>query len=133
MTQADFSTILPEFLLAFYAMAALLFGVSAGKDRIAGLIVWATAGLFVALALWIGLAGEGARMGFHGMFNDDPFSRFAKVTILLSAAAVLVMSQDYMARRNLLRFEYPILITLAVIGMMVMVSAGDLIARAAGS
>ncbi|WP_136684629.1 NADH-quinone oxidoreductase subunit NuoN [Falsirhodobacter xinxiangensis] len=127
MTQADFSTILPECLLAFYAMAALLFGVSAGKDRIAGLIVWATAGLFVALALWIGLSGEGARTGFHGMFNDDPFSRFAKVTILLSAAAVLAMSQDYMARRNLLRFEYPILITLAVIGMMVMVSAGDLV------
>jgi NADH-quinone oxidoreductase subunit N len=49
------------------------------------------------------------------------------VTILLSAAAVLVMSQDYMARRDLLRFEYPILVTLAVVGMMVMVSSADLI------
>ena len=60
------------------------------------------------------------------MFIDDAFARFAKVTILLSAAAVLAMSQDYMARRELLRFEYPILITLAVVGMMMMVSAGDL-------
>ncbi|MEM8555511.1 MAG: NADH-quinone oxidoreductase subunit NuoN, partial [Pseudomonadota bacterium] len=54
------------------------------------------------------------------------FSRFAKVMILFSAAAVLIMSEKYMEKRDLLRFEYPILVTLAVIGMMVMVSAGDL-------
>ncbi len=62
------------------------------------------------------------------MFVDDGFARFSKVVILISAAAVLLMSEGYMARRNLLRFEYPILVTLAVVGMMVMVSAGDLIA-----
>jgi NADH-quinone oxidoreductase subunit N len=62
------------------------------------------------------------------MFIDDPFARFAKVTILVSAAAVLIMSQDYMIRRDLLRFEYPILLALAVVGMMMMVSAGDLMA-----
>ncbi len=62
------------------------------------------------------------------MFIDDPFARFAKVMILVSAAAVLIMSQDYMIRRDLLRFEYPILLALAVVGMMMMVSAGDLMA-----
>ncbi|MDZ4093761.1 MAG: NADH-quinone oxidoreductase subunit NuoN [Paracoccaceae bacterium] len=126
MTPADFSTVLPEVVLAVFAMAALLFGVSAGKDKAAPMLVWATAALFAVLALWIGAGGEGARTAFGGMFNDDPFARFAKVIILLSAAAVLVMSQDYMERRGLLRFEYPILIALSVIGMMVMVSAGDL-------
>ncbi len=54
------------------------------------------------------------------------FRAFAKVMILLAAAAILVMSEGYMARRNLLRFEYPILIALSAVGMMVMVSAGDL-------
>jgi NADH-quinone oxidoreductase subunit N len=62
------------------------------------------------------------------MINDDGFARFAKVVILLSAAAVLVLGQDYMERRGILRFEYPILIALSVVGMMVMVSAGDLMA-----
>jgi NADH-quinone oxidoreductase subunit N len=62
------------------------------------------------------------------MVVDDAFARFAKVTILVSAAGVLVMSQDYMARRDLARFEYPVLVTLSVIGMMIMVSAGDLMA-----
>ena len=60
------------------------------------------------------------------MFTDDAFSRFAKVTILLSAAAVLLLGQDYMTRNDMLKFEYHVLITLAVVGMMTMVSAGDL-------
>jgi NADH-quinone oxidoreductase subunit N len=60
------------------------------------------------------------------MFVDDGFARFAKVTLLLSAAAVLVMSQDYLSRRGMLRFEFPLIISLAVVGMMMMVSAGDL-------
>ncbi len=127
MTSADFQTILPEILLSGFAMAALLLAVYTGKDKLGPMLVWATAGLFVALALYIGLAGEGERTVFSGLFTDDPFARFAKVTILLSAAAVLMMSQDYMSRRDLLRFEYPILVTLAVVGMMVMVSAADLI------
>ena len=127
MTSADFQILLPEIILAGYAMAALMAAVYTTKDKLAPALVWATAGLFVALALYIGFGGAGERTVFSGLFTDDPFARFAKVTILLSAAAVLVMSQDYMTRRELLRFEYPILITLSVVGMMVMVSAADLI------
>ena len=126
MTALEFQTVLPELILAIYAMGALLFAVYTGKDAMTGAITWATAGLFVALAIWIGVAGAGATPGFGGMFIDDAFARFAKVVILLSAAGVLVMSQDYMARQGLGRFEYPILVTLSVVGMMVMVSAGDL-------
>ncbi len=128
MIQADLTIILPEILLSLYAMAALLFGVYTGKDKVAPLLTWTTSGAFVLLAAWIGLNGEGSNVAFSGMFHDDAFARFAKVTILLSAAAVLLMSQDYMERRGLLRFEYPILVSLSVVGMMVMVSAGDLMA-----
>ncbi len=124
----DIQTVLPEIVLSGFAMAALLFGVYTTKDKMAPALVWATAGLFVALALWIGAGGSGERTAFGGMFIDDPFARFAKVTILLSAAAVMVMAQDYMMRRDLLRFEFPILVCLATVGMMMMVSAGDLMA-----
>ncbi|CUH66896.1 NADH-quinone oxidoreductase subunit N [Thalassovita gelatinovora] len=128
MIQADLNIILPEILLAVYAMLALLAAVYTGKDKLAGLLTWTTALVMVLLAALIGLTGQGDHVAFGGMFNDDGFARFAKVTILLSAAAVLVMSQDYMARKDMLRFEYPILISLAAVGMMVMVSAGDLMA-----
>jgi NADH-quinone oxidoreductase subunit N len=128
MTSADFNTVLPEVILALFAMLALIGAVYTGKDRLASTITWATAGMFLALALWIGLAIGGERAAFGGMFIDDPFARFAKITILVSSAAVLMMSEAYMARRGLLRFEFPILVTLAVLGMCMMVSAGDLMA-----
>ncbi len=125
---ADLSIILPEIFLSIFAMVMLLVGAYGGKDKLASLFVWITAAVLVAVGAWIGFQGAGTARAFGGMFIDDGFARFAKVTILLSAAAVLLMSEGYMARRDLLRFEYPLLVVLAAVGMMVMVSAGDLIA-----
>ena len=128
MLSADLNVILPEILLSLFAMLGLLAPVYTSKAGIGGLLVWVTSAVFVALAAWIGLTGEGTQTAFGGMFIEDGFARFAKVTILLSAAAVLIMSEGYMQARGLLRFEYPILIALSVVGMMMMVSAGDLMA-----
>ena len=128
MITADLTIILPEITLAVYAMVALLVGVFTTKDRMTGTLIWITAGVLALLALWIATTGGGTSQAFGGMFNDDAFARFAKVTILLSAAAVLVMSAHSMERSGIARFEYPILVALSVVGMMVMVSAGDLIA-----
>ena len=128
MISADISVVLPEILLSVYAMAALIFAVYTGKDKTAGLLVWVTAAIFVVLAVWVGTAESGTKTAFNGAFINDGFARFAKVVILLSAAAVLVMGQEFMAKRDLLRFEYPVLISLAAVGMMMMVSAGDLMA-----
>ncbi|UXX83954.1 NADH-quinone oxidoreductase subunit NuoN [Roseovarius pelagicus] len=128
MIQADLNVILPELVIAVFAMLALIGAVYSGKDKMAGMLIWLTAALFVAMAFWIGSTGSGTRTAFGGMFVDDGFARFAKVVVLLSAAAVMVMGQDYMARRDMLRFEYPILVALCAVGMMMMVSAGDLMA-----
>ena len=125
---ADLNIILPEILLALFAIFALLGGVYTGKDGVASTLVWLTSAAMVALAVWISLTGEGTNVAFNGMFSDDGFSRFAKVVILLSTAAVLLMGEGYMSKRGLLRFEYPILVALSVVGMMMMVSAGDLMA-----
>jgi NADH-quinone oxidoreductase subunit N len=125
---ADLNIILPEILLALFAIFALLGGVYTGKDGVASTLVWLTSAAMVALAVWISLTGEGTNVAFNGMFSDDGFSRFAKVVILLSTAAVLLMGEGYMSNRGLLRFEYPILVALSVVGMMMMVSAGDLMA-----
>ncbi|MEM6385735.1 MAG: NADH-quinone oxidoreductase subunit NuoN [Pseudomonadota bacterium] len=128
MMGADLNIILPEMFLAVFAMVGLLVGAYGQKDAWAPMFVWVTSAVLIAVAAWIGFQGDGTARAFGGMFVDDGFARFAKVTILLAAASILLMSEGYMARRNLLRFEYPLLIVLASIGMMVMVSAGDLIA-----
>ena len=128
MSVDNFGPMLPEIVLALFAMAALMAGAFMGKDKVAVPIVWATVAAFVLLAAWIGLGRTADTMAYGGMFLNDGFARFAKVVVLLSAAAVLAMGQDYMLRRDLLRFEYPVLVALATVGMMMMVSAGDLMA-----
>jgi NADH-quinone oxidoreductase subunit N len=126
MISADIQVVLPELVLSVFAMAALMGAVYTVKDRSAPLLVWLTSGVMVLVALWIAIAGPQGS-AFEGSFNSDGFSVFAKVMILLSGAAILLMSEGYMARHGILKFEYPVLITLASVGMMVMVSAGDLI------
>lgn len=126
--QADLAVILPEIALSVYAMAALLVTAYTGKDRMAGAVNGLTAAVLVLVALWIGLSGAGEREAFGGMIVDDAFSRFARVAALLAAATTLAMGGGYMERHGFMRFEYPVLIALAAVGMMVMVSAGDLMA-----
>ncbi len=126
MISADIQTILPEILLALFAMAALLVAVYTGKDRLAGALTWASAAVMALLAFAVASSGPGAESAFGGSFVVDAYSRFAKVAVLLAAALVLLVGQGALERRGLLKFEYPVLIALSVVGMMVMVSAGDL-------
>ena len=127
MIASDFSTVVPEVFLSLYAMLALVVFVYSGKDKHAALSIWLTSGVFLLLAAIIGLSSAPGTTSFNGMFVDDNFARFAKVVILLSAATVLVMGQDYAAKHDMLKFEYPLLVALSVVGMMVMVSAGSLL------
>ena len=98
MTALDFSTILPELVLAIFALGALMAGAYFGKDALARPILWATVAALLLVGLYVGFADRPSQLAFFGMFADDAFARFAKVTILISAAAVLAMSAEYMAR-----------------------------------
>ena len=126
MIYDDLNIIFPEIFLSVYAMVALLGVVYTSKDELAKRVTWVTAFIFILVAFLIISSEEKTEIAFGGMFIDDAFSRFSKIIILLSAAVVLVMGQEYMSRRGFLRFEYPLIVTLSVVGMMVMVSAGDL-------
>ena len=126
MIYDDLNIIFPEIFLSVYAMVALLGVVYTSKDELAKRVTWVTAFIFILVAFLIIFSEEKTEIAFGGMFINDAFSRFSKIIILLSAAVVLVMGQEYMSRRGFLRFEYPLIVTLSVVGMMVMVSAGDL-------
>ncbi len=128
MISTDLAILLPEIFLSLFAMVALIGAVYTEKDGLAGTITWAASAVMIAVAIWVLMSGGNDRTAFGGLFIDDGFSRFAKVVILISAACVLMMGQEFMARRGLLKFEYPVLVVLAVVGMMLMVSAGDLMA-----
>jgi NADH-quinone oxidoreductase subunit N len=126
MIQNDLNLILPEILLSIFAMLALIFGVYRGQDKKTATLTLATAGLMLIVGMWMIFGGSSSEAAFNNMFISDAFSRYAKALILLSSAAVLIMSLGYMLRHDLGRFEYPILIIFSVVGMMFMVSANDL-------
>jgi NADH-quinone oxidoreductase subunit N len=122
----DILAILPEIILALTAIACLMAGAYGGQDKIAGPILWVVSAVMVVMALMVVGSTSVTVTAFNGMFTNDGFARFAKIVILISAACVLVMSEGYMKTRGLLRFEYPVLVALSAVGMMVMVSASDL-------
>jgi len=128
MIYDDLSIILPEIFLSLYVMVALVGAVYTSKDEIAQKVTWLTAFIFILLAFWMIFSEAQTEIAFGGMFINDAFSRFSKIIILFSGAVVLIMGQDYMSRRGFLRFEYPLILAFSVVGMMVMVSAGDLMA-----
>lgn len=128
MLSQDLSVIAPEMLLAAAALAGLMWGAFGSTRRDpSGVILWATVAILVLTGLWVGFEPEGTRTAFAGSFVSDGFARFSKVLILFGSAATLALSHDYLRRNDLLKFEFPILILLASVGMMTMVSASDLI------
>ncbi|MEM8872270.1 MAG: NADH-quinone oxidoreductase subunit NuoN [Pseudomonadota bacterium] len=127
MIANDINVVLPEVLLAVFAMAALMFGVfSRNQDAASRMVLWATVAVMAVLGAWIGLTPAGTRTAFDGSFVNDGFARFSKVLLLWGGAALLALSDAWLTRNKLMKFEFPVLIALASVGMMTMVSAHDL-------
>ncbi|MCK0208412.1 NADH-quinone oxidoreductase subunit NuoN [Starkeya koreensis] len=126
LTLAALGPALPELLLAISAILLLLFGAFVGPrstDTVNGL---ALAALFAALVLVI--LGPAQASLFNGAFQVDAYSRFLKVLALIGAGGALAMSVDWLKIEKQARFEYAILVLLSTLGMMMLISAGDLIA-----
>ena len=118
---------LPEGWLAVAAMALLMLGVFRGNAA-TRLVAWLSViALGVALVMVLA-APVGPTVTFSGMFIVDEFARFMKVLVLVGSGLAIVMSLGYIRHQSIERFEYPVLIVLATLGMAMMISANDLIA-----
>ena len=124
----DLTIVLPEVLLTGFAMVVLMLGVyfRGSQEGVSRLILWATAAVMAVIGAWVGITAGAERTAFGGTFVDDGFARFTKVLILWGAAALLALADPYLTRHKVMKYEYPVLVALAVVGMMVMVSAQDL-------
>jgi NADH-quinone oxidoreductase subunit N len=133
--QADLLVLLPELILAVGAMALLLAGaMSVGASRSdnqissgeksAPAISWGAIALLLASggAVVMGPAHAGA---FQNAFVADAFSRFAKLLILSGAAFSILLADEFFSDIKLSRFELPVLMLLATLGMMLMVSSAS--------
>jgi NADH-quinone oxidoreductase subunit N len=127
MELSDLIAALPELLLAIGAMALLMLGAFRGEGT-AVASNWLAIALLAAAGAVVVMQGAGTVVTFGGSFIVDPFARFLKLLALTGSAFAIFMSFDYLALEKQQRFEYPVLILLATTGMLMLISAADLIA-----
>jgi NADH-quinone oxidoreductase subunit N len=118
---------LPELVLAIGAMALLLVGTFRATRRTTAIDVAAILLLIVAGVIVV-LLPSGKLVTFGSSFTVDDFARFLKLLALTGSATAILMSFGYLAVESQARFEYSILILLSTTGMMMLISATDLIA-----
>jgi NADH-quinone oxidoreductase subunit N len=121
-----FGPILPELVVLIGALALLLWGAVRGDKSVDAIDYAAIAILLAATALVVGEPGTPVE-AFNGSFVIDNFSRFMKVLVLLGAASTIVLGFEYFRQRRIRRFEFSILLLTATAGMMIMISARDLV------
>ncbi len=122
----DLLPALPEIVLALGALTLLMVGVFGG-DRSASSVTSLSIALIVVAGLAV-LAVPGNGLAFNGAFVLDPFARFMKVLVLIGSGFAIFISTGYARSHKFERFEYPVLIVIATLGMLMMISANDLIA-----
>jgi len=120
---SDLQIVLPELWLAVAGMALLMLGVftSNGSTR---LITGLTLLVFLVAGVLVNSGPSGT--AFESLVVADRFGAFMKTLVLIGGGLTLLMSLGFIRREGMERFEYPVLILFATLGMFVMVSANDL-------
>lgn len=127
---SDLTAVFPEIWFAAAGMVLLMVGVFArGHDT--RLVLWLAVAAFAVGGLLMPLRGEHGA-AFHGLVVNDSFGDFMKILVLVGAGLSLIMSLGFVRREGMDRFEYPVLVVFATLGMFIMISANDLLSLYVG-
>ncbi len=128
---AELIPVLPEIVLALSGMVLLIAGVIRGNQSTA-FISWCVLGAFTIAGMFLlGVSWED-HVVLNGMFKISPFTAFMKLLVLFGLIATIALSVRYLQQEMMARFEYPILILFAGVGMMLMISASNLLTMYVG-
>ncbi|MEJ8474311.1 NADH-quinone oxidoreductase subunit NuoN [Roseibium sp. H3510] len=127
MTQLpDLMPALPEIFLAVGALVLLMIGAFGGQ-RVSFLVTGMSMGLIAATALFVLPFGAKLGVTFGGAFILDEFAYFMKLLVLIGSFFAIAMSWAFAKSQSFDKFEYPVLIVLATLGMLLMLSANGMI------
>ena len=119
------SLVRPELVLALGAMALLMVGVYSGERAYKTVTLLATL-LLAVVGVWtVFFTGDGKAFG--DAFVQDGFAKFMKALTLIGAVVTLIMSNGFIRSERFDKFEFPILVVLSVLGMMLMISANNML------
>src|SRR5450631_4221062 len=121
--------ILPEAVLAVGAMLMLMIGVSVPQSERSSRLVNGFCIATLALAAFvIVMLPSGRVVLFGGSLVVDDYARFLKLLALAGSGGTLMLSLNWLTLENQQKFEYGVLFLLSTLGMMLLISAADLIA-----
>ena len=121
MVALDLVAALPELFLACVGMALLMVGVFRRGDPTRLVLLLSVISVLVALAIVV-LRPVHSGLAFGGLFITDDFADFMKILVLLGSALTMAMSLRYIEQERMARFEFPVLMLYATLGMLMMVS-----------
>lgn len=126
MNDFNISPLLPELFMVLTAMGFLMVGVMQG-NRSASVLCWSSCvTCFISGFILLGMDWS-LQTVMNGMFVIDQFSALMKLVVILGLVCSLALSVQYLQQERIARFEYPVLVMFAGVGMMLMVSANNLL------
>ena len=127
MNATDLVTLLPEIFLLSATCALLLIDLFVSNARRGITHFLALVVLAATAALLVRDPASASSTAFGGMFIRDGVADALKLFVLAVSAAALVYAKAWLQDRNLFKGEYHVLVLFAVLGMMVLISAGNLV------
>ena len=126
-TALSLPVVLPEAVLALGTLALVLYGALRG-ERSYSLVTEISVALLGIVFLIVVWKTRPMGITFYGAFADDPFTRFMSGLALIGSLVTLLLSLDFMRRERIAGFEFPVLILLSTLGMLMLIAANDFIA-----
>jgi len=124
---------MPEIFIAVIAMALLMLGSFQKAGNVVAeakttRLIMSLGTIAMALTVFLVATVSGPHMTtFGGMFVSDPFASYFKILVLIAAALSLILAKDFLERQGIARYEFAVLMLLATLGMMMMISANNML------
>ena len=122
---SNLDSILPEFILFICGMTLLMYGAFVKNKNFSNLNVLTLFTIFIALISLLFVPDKSSIA--NSTFINSLLTKYVKIFILILAFLVIYISSNYLKRNQIYFFEYPVLLLFSILGMLVMISANDLI------
>ncbi len=121
----DFMPVMPEIFLLSMVCIIMIIDLFVKDESRGATYVLSLIALITTAFLSFSNFSDQSISTFNGSFILDPMASILKITICIVVVGVFIYAKDYLKDRNMYKGEYFTLGLFGVLGMMVMVSAGN--------
>ncbi|GIR09677.1 MAG: NADH-quinone oxidoreductase subunit N [Alphaproteobacteria bacterium] len=122
---SNLNSILPEFIIFISGMLLLMYGAFVKNKNSSNLNILTLLTIFIASISLLFVPDKSSIAS--STFINSLLTKYIKLFILILAFLVIYISSNYLKKNQIYFFEYPVLLLFSILGMLVMISANDLI------